>query len=549
MRNSGRCCLAVTLLAALCAGHDADGVSIDPRGLGQVLVYPYYSANSAHATLLSVANTSARGKALKVRFHEGYDGRPVLDFDLYLGPHDTWVGEVADRFGTAESPATLFTNDTSCTVPAFAPLPGSATLRYLDFNPASYAGENTFSGPTGNSDGGPTGPGRTREGHFDVFEMGEVTDAAHATLQAITPVDGVPGNCAQVVAAWAGGYWGVDPRLDLDVPRGGLFGSEAVIDVGQGTMYAFDALAIGGFSTAVQHGAPGSAQPDFDTASRGADGNVAAFVTLEGSLRELDYANPVDAVSALFMTDALYNEFSNEAALGAHSDWVVTAPTKRFYVDPVRVGVVALPPFQRAFEQGYTGGRITNASTGAVIEEWGSSFPYACDTVGATVFSRSGSAYPVGRLDSGGVQGGSSPILSSQALTPCLETSVLTFAAADTRPGGEPISVLGSALTDASDPGDHVSKSVDEVNAIPFETGNLHLDLLHDLVGTTTAQHRLTAATNGDVLLGLPLVGFVAEDFINGDVSPGVLANYSGAYPHRAASACTNALQPQGSCP
>lgn len=32
---------------------------------------------------------------------------------------------------------------------------------------------------------------------------------------------------------------------------------------------------------------------------------------------------------------------------------------------------------------------------------------------------------------------------------------------------------------------------------------------------------------------GLPLIGFVAENFVNNNVTPGVLANYSAVIPHR----------------
>ena len=213
-------------------------VYLNPKGLGQVLTYPYYTANGGNATLLSIVNTTGNGKALKVRFHEGYDGRGVLDFDVYLSPYASWTGEVGNRLGSADAPASIITNDTSCTVPAFAPLPGAGPTRFLDFSNASYAGSNTASGPTGYSDGGPTGLDRTREGHFDVIEMGEVTNASRGSLNAITQVNGTPANCAQIVNAWAaGGYWTINSYTDMSLPTGGIYGSEAIINVEQGTMY------------------------------------------------------------------------------------------------------------------------------------------------------------------------------------------------------------------------------------------------------------------------------------------------------------------------
>ena len=37
------------------------------------------------------------------------------------------------------------------------------------------------------------------------------------------------------------------------------------------------------------------------------------------------------------------------------------------------------------------------------------------------------------------------------------------------------------------------------------------------------------------------VLGFLAVDYVNGNVAPGVLANYSGAYPHRAHVSCLHA--------
>src|SRR5450432_4672902 len=72
----------------------ASAVNLNPDGLGQVLLYPYYTVNSGQNTLLSVVNTTAIGKAVKVRFLEGYNSREVLDFNLFLSPFDVWTAEV-----------------------------------------------------------------------------------------------------------------------------------------------------------------------------------------------------------------------------------------------------------------------------------------------------------------------------------------------------------------------------------------------------------------------------------------------------------------------
>jgi len=43
-------------------------VNLNPDGVGQVLLYPYYTVNDGNTTALSVVNTTDSGKAVKVRF-------------------------------------------------------------------------------------------------------------------------------------------------------------------------------------------------------------------------------------------------------------------------------------------------------------------------------------------------------------------------------------------------------------------------------------------------------------------------------------------------
>ena len=72
----------------------ASAVNLNPDGLGQVLLYPYYTVHNGQNTNLSVVNTTSIGKAVKVRFLEGYNSREVLDFNLFLSPFDVWTAVV-----------------------------------------------------------------------------------------------------------------------------------------------------------------------------------------------------------------------------------------------------------------------------------------------------------------------------------------------------------------------------------------------------------------------------------------------------------------------
>ena len=77
----------------------AQAVNINPDGFGQALIYPYYTTNGTgtggtvapYNSLLSVVNSTASAKAVKVRFLEGKFSREVLDFNLYLSPKDVWT--------------------------------------------------------------------------------------------------------------------------------------------------------------------------------------------------------------------------------------------------------------------------------------------------------------------------------------------------------------------------------------------------------------------------------------------------------------------------
>ena len=371
--------IATTLSSPAPSAH---AVMLNPRGTGQVLIYPYYTVNHQQ-TLVSVINTTAHGKALKVRFREGYDGRDVANFNVYLGPYDSWVGAVFDTSSDGTGAAAIATNDNSCTVPAFPLAPAPGTLHALAFSNANYS-QGVYGTPTG-TDHGPLGVARTREGHFEIIEMGEVVDQASAspkTLEAITPVNGTPPGCAQVRDAWAPtGYWTTNVTTDLLPPAGGLYGAAGIVNVALGTLYAYDATAIDGFSDVVQNSAPDNPKPNLATAITDPAHDIAsAYVPIGNAMVKADYpasTRGIDAVSAVLMADALYNEYDIEAQTGSSSDWLIALPTKQFYVDPGIVGFHAddyLPPFEALF--------------GAGIPNTGGDAGYSCAAVDAEFRSR-----------------------------------------------------------------------------------------------------------------------------------------------------------------
>ena len=263
----------------------AQAVNINPDGLGQVLIYPYYTVNSDITTILSVVNTTNEAKAVKVRFTEGENTREVLDFNLYMSAWDVWTASLTK---VGDTPV-MTTTDSTCTVPYFYdPDLGFGAQEFVPFGLLE--------------DGGSTDISRATEGHFEMIEMGTLIDvgspfnATEGSAAAATHnADGMPADCDQLVDAWTWlddtdpdtrGYWLQDPLIDMEAPSGGLFGGAGMVDVEKGVMVSYDAKAINGFATDVVafdllHARPGDVNPSLNSG----DVNV-GFVFLDNGTVE-----------------------------------------------------------------------------------------------------------------------------------------------------------------------------------------------------------------------------------------------------------------------
>ena len=92
----------------------ANAVNVNPDGIGQVLLYPYYSARGGNDTVISIVNTTESSKAVKIRFIEALNSREVLDFNIYMSPFDVWAAGITED---AAGGAKLLFSDTTCTAP------------------------------------------------------------------------------------------------------------------------------------------------------------------------------------------------------------------------------------------------------------------------------------------------------------------------------------------------------------------------------------------------------------------------------------------------
>jgi len=549
----------------------AQAVNLNPDGLGQVLIYPFYTSTDSTQTILSVVNTTDHAKAVKVRFLEGYNSREVLDFNLYLSHHDVWVAAIADNAGTP----TLYVPDSSCTVPYLYGngVADGGTMGEQEFLPYAYTGDFT--------DGGPTDIARAAVGHFEMIEMGRLTNdsarAATLTLPArvgsataathVLGDDGseLPLDCEQLVRNWtlygAGnkvdpldGMWAdqalgsSDNQAWTDTARntGGLFGGAALVNVPNGTMFSYDAKAVQGFDKTSDgmHAYPGTKDPSLNTGNELTA--TVFFGTPTNEAVDLFYTRGVDAVSAVFMHNHVMNEFTIEEDLIAQTDWVLTFPTKSFYVDEDLVGTTVtwipdvndpigcngwqpgdwFPPGEDGSVIDPEGNPDWSTCDYVKVEKVNDAYPpftdtfngEACETVFYSNWNREESPYIPG------TPGNKPPIVSPPPPggTPpsgpppfqlCYETNVLRFAGdATTLPVFET-----DLIAEVSGTPDNGWASIDMSLVADLKDGLGKFERHQD--------------SNG--LVGLPVTGFGAQEYENDFLTGGVIAHYGGIFWHK----------------
>ncbi|HEX7769404.1 MAG TPA: hypothetical protein VF422_05170, partial [Dokdonella sp.] len=313
--NKNACTMAA--IVALFASTQVHAIALNQRGLGQALVYPYYTVEKNQDTLISVGNASDVGKVAKVALLEGRNGRLALSFNLFLAPNDVWTARLSHVAGEAGS--SLFTADASCTLP---PLPESGM-------PLRASGYANPSGPLFPPDGGPAGLERTREGMLMIVAMGDVVAGSPLALAIEHDASGAPA-CGLPTAI---GSFTVE---DLDPPGNDLYGSGAIVNVGEGTFFSYDADALADMTDVAidRLDSPNQLPPLFDTVhSAGlAAGRATAQVTRnDGATVALEYPGAM-AASAVFMAESILNSYLAAPGLGAATDWVVTFPTRAHHV-------------------------------------------------------------------------------------------------------------------------------------------------------------------------------------------------------------------------
>ncbi len=472
-------CISACIVSALAAG-DSGAVSLNPGGIGQALVFPYYTVQTtgpfAFNTYLSITNTVFGTKALKVRFREGRNSRPVAEFNLYLSPNEGWAATLVPEGDGVR----LLTSDTSCTSPA---LPAEGLL----FSNTAYSMGD---------DGAGTGLDRTREGHIDVIEMGILTGDAAANV-AHDLLLGRVANCAAVQGIGAAN---VGP---VGAPSGGLFGSATLINVMNGMDLTYNADALANLSSASMYSAPGAPGTDFDSPQV----DPVSFVVTNNVPYRLNWSRGIDAVTSVFMASQLWNEFILDAPTASKTDWVVTFPTRRFYV--TSSGFSA--PFSHSFGTSFAN---CEGLFGGVFDREGRPIPPSGGTpLGGTPYAAcwSANAFAIWRRSGGARTTSQSDVLGSRNTLFHTEPPTLDSGAI-----GVPGYFSSGSLVLGSYP-------------LPGAMTSLPTSLVWDLTSGSVLPGPV-------IVLGLPWTGFMARTFENGTLKCGSAScqgNYSGVFPHR----------------
>ena len=475
--------LALAGITALGAVGTAQAVSVSQNGLGQVLIYPYYTVKgdpNPFNTLISIVNTTASVKAVKVRFREGKASAEVYDFNLFLSGYDVWVAGLSPD--TVGGGVTISTPDKSCTIPIIYGHPRT-------FNPASYQGDAV----------GDNSLARLREGYMEVIEMTTYTDA-DPIVGIVTHVDGVPGGGCTTLT---NGHNADKIALGGDGLKGGLTGTASLVSPGSGINAAEDPVALINFrnegelyitqTNNNERPTLAYALPESVTAT---DTGEWVWVKWSDSATTDDdgisvYAGGKDAVSAALMKNSIINEFVLDKVTLSRTDWVVTFPTKSFYVKAPTLFTV--PPdvgHKNPFQRGLGSGG-------------------SCDDITINVFDREE------QLD---------PEASPNLRKLCWEANVVTFN------------------------NGNVFSSTNTLNiATSFENGWMLLDfhsganlknnfkLVSPPEDSLAVEQNLESTEGTATFTGLPVIGFAVQTF----KPPGSVSSYAGTFYHRFQSGFT----------
>ncbi len=466
------------------------------------MLYPLYTTEGEYNTLIKVVNETAQVKALKVRLLEAMNGQPVLSFNLYLGPEDSWSAAIWYQTRVEEGEAAyseIVWSDKSCLVA----MPGKLNTHgdRLRLESDSYQGSDFSKGQ-----GGAQGLERARVGYIEVVEMGILVDenpgnpsATNLATQATTVLP-TGNNCAPLREAWESGeLWSNNPNDFMAPPSGGLSGDAVIINVPEGTSVHYDAIALADFYSQPSHTSAESHSPTLT------DADLKAALA-NGARVSPSSGKGIDAVSLALMAESISTNYLTVPSLGSQTHSVVTFPTKRFYVSNWEMGPYDKPSSTLNSPQPFTNFWRENAKR-INSDARESTKGAACEILDINVYDEDGNP-----PDNNGGIDFATPNGTPFPFTLCWSVNILNIDRGKSFFGR--YTERDAAFTNQFQ---HGKFRINFTGFYEYDDGENQI----------TFARAITHDGSPSSSRGLPVIGFTIISFQNGDVG-GLLSNYAG---------------------
>ncbi len=332
------------------AETDAVRMTMSESGPGHILIAPYFSVQAGQVTTIQLINSDLlNGKAVKLSFLGATNGDALMSFQLLMAPGDVWTGTLTQG---SDGKAQLASKDRSCTLPRF---PANAAVPFSTnrLNPKLPAAVQAS---------------QTREGFVHAIVMADIPSMSiygparneiSRLFRAVRHVNGAaPCISSTLEAALLNDInsEAVAAGLGFSTPTSGLSGNWSIIDPVQGLTHSGTATA---FTAVTKNGSKARGNfvyfPQTDTPVSGiekltsdpllipaANGGPASIQASLYDLPDLStpYYLPASAVNsrrtkseltALLSAMGVSNQFVSDSRQSKKTDWVLTAPTRRYY--------------------------------------------------------------------------------------------------------------------------------------------------------------------------------------------------------------------------
>jgi len=315
--------LAGTASAAVFVNPTAGTTTVNSDGLGNQLVFPYFTTQGDNATLINIVNTdTVRGKALKVRFRGAGNSDDIYDFQVLMSPGDIWTAAVTQN---ADGVSQLATSDKTCTIPS------SVNGAFSNVNRLDSTKDTAA---------------QTREGYIEVINMADIVDLTGTSdlFTRVKHVSGVAPCSGAAIEALVSDFadYTAMSAAGLVYPTSGLAGDWIILNQANTAAWSGSALALATTNANAvffpQTDATATAS-DAVTADPLLVGTIVAAASFDFPDLSTPYAGTVtsavaqrDLTTSQLATTSVLNEYVTDDTIAAVTDLLFSQPMRRYYV-------------------------------------------------------------------------------------------------------------------------------------------------------------------------------------------------------------------------